>query len=151
MATSHFACVFGAVCFGFFVAAKGDIAKIEELRDQLKEAKDAYWANIVYIQRQIAVAWVLDAEGKTDDALKAMSAAADAEDKTEKAPVTPGPLAPARELYGDMLLAHGMAIEALVAFVATKAMEPYRYRGFAGAAAAADMLGVKVRAMENFL
>ncbi len=30
------------------------------------------------------VAWVLYAEGKHDEALKAMSAAADAEDKTEK-------------------------------------------------------------------
>jgi hypothetical protein len=50
---------------------------------------------------------VLNAEGKHDEALKLMSAAADAEDKTEKSPVTPGPLAPARELYGQMLLERG--------------------------------------------
>ena len=50
-----------------------------------------------------------------------MSAAADAEDKTEKAAVTPGPLAPARELYGFMLLERGMAKEAIAAFEATKA------------------------------
>ena len=42
-----------------------------------------------------------------------MSVAADAEDKTEKSPVTPGSLAPARELYGFMLLDRGMAKEAL--------------------------------------
>ena len=59
------------------------------------------------------------AEGKYDEALKAMSAAADAEDKTEKHAVTPGPLAPARELYGFMLLDRGMAKEALAAFEAT--------------------------------
>ena len=57
-----------------------------------------------------------------------MSAAADAEDKTEKHPVTPGPLAPARELYGAMLLERGMAKEALAAFEATLAKEPNRSR-----------------------
>jgi tetratricopeptide (TPR) repeat protein len=150
MATSHFARALGAARSGKLEAAKEDIAKLTELRDKLKEAKDAYWSNIVDIQRQIAVASVLDAEGKKDEALKAMSAAADAEDKTEKAPVTPGPLAPARELYGEMLLRHGMAAEALVAFEATKAKEPNRYRGYAGAAAAAEKLGDKVKAKENY-
>ena len=69
---------------------------------------------------------MLSAEGKNDDALAAMSAAADAEDKTEKHAVTPGPLAPARELYGVMLLERGMAKEAVAAFEATKAKEPNR-------------------------
>ena len=91
----------GAARSGKPDAAKADIAKLAELRDKLREAKDAYWAEQVDIQRQVATAWLLNAEGKTDEALKAMSAAADAEDKTEKSPVTPGPLAPARELYGD--------------------------------------------------
>ena len=53
---------------------------------------------------QVATAWVLFAEGRHGDALKAMSAAADAEDKTEKHPVTPGVPKPAREFYGVMLL-----------------------------------------------
>src|SRR5262249_48087493 len=150
MAMSHFARALGAARSGNADAARQDIAKLTELRDKLKEAKDAYWSEIVDIQRQIAVAWVLDAEGKTDEALKAMSAAADAEDKTEKSPVTPGPLAPARELYGDMLLRHGKAAEALAAFEATKTKEPNRYRGFAGAAAAAEKLGDKAKAKENY-
>jgi hypothetical protein len=45
-----------------------------------------------------------------------MRAAADAEDRTERATVTPGPLAPARELYAAMLLDQGMAREALAAY-----------------------------------
>ena len=94
------------------------------------EAKSDYWAEQVDVQMQTANAWVLYADGKYDDALKAMSAAADAEDKTEKAPVTPGPLAPARELYGFMLLDRGMAKEALAAFEATKAKEPNRFNGY---------------------
>ena len=79
-----------------------------------------------------------------------MSAAADAEDKTEKHAVTPGPLAPARELYGFMLLDRGMAKEALAAFEATKAKEPNRFHGFAGAAQAAEKLGDKAKAKENY-
>ena len=133
-AITHFARALGAARSGNPEAAKADVAKLAELRDKLRDAKDAYWSEQVDIQAQVATAWVLYAEGKHDDALKAMSAAADAEDKTEKATVTPGPLAPARELYGEMLLERGMAQGGLVAFEATMAKEPNRYRGLAGAA-----------------
>jgi tetratricopeptide (TPR) repeat protein len=93
---------------------------------------------------------MLYAQGKYDEALKTLSIAADAEDKTEKSPVTPGPLAPARELYGEMLLDRGMAKEALGAFEATKAKEPNRFRGFLGAALAAEKLGDKAKAKDNY-
>ena len=108
-AMTHFARALGAARSGNPDAAKADIAKLAELRDKLRAAKDAYWAEQVDIQWQVATAWVLYAEGKYDEALKAMSAAADAEDKTEKHPVTPGVPTPARELYGAMLLERGMA------------------------------------------
>lgn len=150
MAISHFARALGAARSGKPEAAKADIQKLAELRDKLSDAKDKYWAEIVDIQRQVAVAWVLHAEGKYDEALKAMSAAADAEDKTEKHAVTPGPLAPARELYGFMLLDRGMAKEALAAFAATKAKEPNRFQAYAGAAKAADTLGDKAAARQNY-
>ncbi len=75
-----------------------------------------------------------------------MSAAADAEDRTEKAPVTPGPLAPARELYGAMLLELGKPQDALTAFEATMKKEPNRFNGFVGAAQAAEQLGNKEKA-----
>jgi tetratricopeptide (TPR) repeat protein len=140
----------GAARSGKPDAAKPEISKLAELRDKLREAKDTYWAEIVDIQRQVAAAWVLRAEGKYDEALEAMSAAADAEDKTEKHAVTPGPLAPARELYGEMLLDRGKAKEALAAFEATKAKEPNRFRGFLGAAQAAEKLGDKATAKANY-
>ena len=149
-AITYFARALGAARSGKPEVAKADIGKLIELRDKLREQKDSYWAEQVDIQRQIANAWVLLAEDKADEALKAMSAAADAEDKTEKAPVTPGPLAPARELYGDMLLKRGMAKEALAAFEATKAKEPNRFRGFVGAAQAAEKLGDKTTARANY-
>jgi len=150
MAITHFARALGAARSGKPDAAKADIAKLVELRDKLREAKIGYWAEQVEIQRQVAAAWVLYAEGKQDDALKAMSAAADAEDKTDKHAVTPGPLAPARELYGFMLLERGMAKEALVAFEATKIKEPNRFNGFLGAAQAAEKLGDRIAAKANY-
>ena len=146
MAITHFARALGAARTGKLDSARLDIAKLAELRDKLRETKDAYWSNQVDIQWQIATAWLLSAEGKFDEAIKTLSAAADAEDRTEKSPVTPGPLAPARELYGTMLLERGMAKEALAAFDATKAKEPNRYRGLAGSAKAAQMLGDKLDA-----
>ncbi|MCK1474038.1 hypothetical protein IVB27_04220 [Bradyrhizobium sp. 197] len=149
MAVSHFARALGAARSGKPEAAKADIQKLAELRDKLQDAKDNYWSGIVDIQRQVAVAWVLYAEAKYDEALNAMSAAADAEDKTEKHVITPGPLAPARELYGFMLLDRGMAREALAAFEATKAKEPNRLHAFAGAAKAAEALGDKEAARQN--
>src|SRR5213076_3504973 len=102
------------------------------------------------IQRQVASAWVLYAQGEYDDALKAMAAAADAEDKTEKSPVTPGPLAPARELLGAMLLEQGKAAEALAAFEATLRKEPNRLNAFLGAAAAASAVGDSAKARQYF-
>ncbi|HLQ90159.1 MAG TPA: hypothetical protein VK148_09005 [Xanthobacteraceae bacterium] len=149
-AMSHFGRAMGAARIGNPNAAKADIAKLAELRDKLRLAGDAYWSEQVDIQWQVANAWVLHAEGRYDDALKAMSAAADAEDRTEKHPVTPGVPRPARELYGVMLLERGMAREALAAFEATIKKEPNRFNAFAGAAKAAEMMGDKAKAKDYF-
>jgi Flp pilus assembly protein TadD len=92
----------------------------------------------------------LDAEGKHEEALKAMSAAADAEDRTEKHPVTPGVLTPARELYGTMLLERGMAKEALAVFEATLKKEPNRLGATLGAGAAAEKLGDSKKARQHY-
>jgi hypothetical protein len=146
MAITHFARAIGAARSGKAEAARLEAARLTEIRDQLRDAKSDYWAGQVDVQAQAANAWILYAEGKYDDALKAMSSAVDAEDQTEKAPVTPGPLAPARELYGFMLLDRGMAKEALVAFEATMAKEPNRFNGYVGAAKAAAALGEVARA-----
>jgi tetratricopeptide (TPR) repeat protein len=149
-AISHFARALGAARSGDPGAAQADVAKLTELRDKLTAAMDNYWAGIVDVQRQTAAAWALYAEGKHDDALKAMSAAADAEDKTEKHVVTPGPIAPARELYGEMLLERGMAKEALAAFEATLAKEPHRLGAELGAAKAAEKAGDVAKAKAHY-
>jgi uncharacterized protein HemY len=120
------------------------------LRDKAREAKDAYWSEQIDIQRQIASAWVLYAEGKHADALKAMSAAADAEDGTEKHPVTPGVPTPARELYGTMLLERGMPKEALAAFEAVMNKEANRLGAYVGAARSAEKLGDSAKAKQYY-
>jgi hypothetical protein len=149
-AITHFARALGAARSGQAAAAKADIAKLNELRDALRQAKDAYWSEQVDIQAQVASAWILDAEGKHDQALEAMSAAANAEDKTEKHPVTPGVPKPARELYGVMLLDRGMAKEALAAFEATLKKEPNRLGAYLGAARAAETAGDKAKARDYY-
>jgi len=153
MAITHFARALGAVRSGNPQAASADIGRLAEMRDQLSEAKDAYWSQIVSVQHQVATAWQLYAEGKRDEALAVMRAAADAEDQTEKHPVTPGPLAPARELYGTMLLDRGSASEALTVFEASMTKEPNRFNGIAGAARAALALGdvAKAKALDERL
>lgn len=149
-AITHFARALGAARSGSLDGARGDIAKLAELREKLKQANDAYWSEQVDIQWQIATAWLLNAENKQADALKAMSAAADAEDKTEKSIVTPGALAPARELYGAMLLERGMAKEALAAFEATLSKEPNRLGATIGAAKAAEKSGDPAKARQHY-
>ena len=145
-AITHFARALGNVRAGTPGAATADLTRLAEIRDQLREVKDAYWSEQVDIQRQIVAAWMSSADRRNEEALQAMRAAADAEDKTEKATVTPGPLAPARELYAVMLLEQGKAVEALVAFEASMAKEPNRFNGLAGAASAAERTGDKVKA-----
>jgi hypothetical protein len=147
-AVTHFARALGAARSGNTAAAKADVERLGELSAKLKEAKDAYWSEIVAVQQQVATAWVLHAEGKYDEALGVLSAAADAEDKTEKHPVTPGPLAPARELYGAMLLDRDMTKEALTAYEAVLAKEPNRLATYVGAAKAATKLGNRQKAKQ---
>jgi Tfp pilus assembly protein PilF len=149
-AITHFARALGAACSGNPDAAAADIAKLASLRENLRQANDEYWTEQVDIQWQVATAWVLHARNQHAEALKAMSAAADAEDKTEKSVVTPGPLAPARELYGAMLLARGLSKEALAAFEATLAKEPNRFNAVAGAAKAAETLGDGAKAKSYY-
>src|SRR5437660_12548946 len=79
-----------------------------------------------------------------------MSAAADAEDRTEKHPVTPGVPKPARELYGVMLLESGNAKHALAAFEATLKKEPNRLGAYVGAATAAERSGDRAKAEEYY-
>ena len=149
-AITHFARALGAARSGNPSAASADIARLAELRAKLESMQDAYWAEQVEIQRRVALAWQTYAQGQKDDGIAQLKAAADAEDATDKSAVSPGPLAPARELLGYMLLDAGRHAEALVAFEATTKKEPNRFRGAYGAARAAELSGDRAKATNYY-
>jgi len=144
-AITHFARALGAARNSQVAAAREDIGRLAALRDVLEAAKDAYWAGQVEIQRRGAAAWVTLAEGRPAEALTLMREAADLEDATEKAAVTPGPIKPARELLGEMLLQLKRPAEALTEFVSALKKEPNRFRALYGAAQAATAAGQPVK------
>ena len=90
------------------------------------------------------------AEGKKEQALQQMESSAELEDGTEKSAVTPGPLAPARELLGEMLLATNQPALALAEFEATLNKEPGRFRSLYGAGHAAELYGTAVSSHKYF-
>jgi tetratricopeptide (TPR) repeat protein len=115
--------------------------RLGELRDRLAAGADPYWAGQVEIQRRVALAWQLHATGRSDAALAELQAAADAEELTDKAAVTPGPFVPARESLAELLLALGRGAEAQRAAEAALVYEPNRLRTLAVAARAAASAG----------
>jgi hypothetical protein len=145
-AITHFARAVGAARAGRPAEAAADIARLVAIHDRELELKDAYWAEQVDIQRRVAEAWAAYASGRTEEGIKLLAAAADAEDLTDKSAVTPGPLAPARELYGFMLLDAGRGKDALVAFEAVTRKEPNRFLALYGAGKAAESLKRTARA-----
>jgi hypothetical protein len=140
----------GSARSGDAAGAEAAAAKLTELRDQLRAKNDAYWAGQVDIQSGIVTAWAQLAKGDQAEALKTMADAADAEDKSDKHPVTPGQLTPARELYGAMLMQVGRPADALVAYEATMRKEPNRLNATLGAANAAQAAGDSAKARQYF-
>jgi len=135
-AISHWAAALGAAHTGNLEAARKHAEQVYKLSGMLKEKGDAYWAEQVAIQGEEAAGWVAFAEHRTDDALRLMRMAAEQEDATEKHPVTPGAIRPARELLGDLLLEMNQAKEALTAYREVLRVAPGRRRAVEGTAEA---------------
>jgi hypothetical protein len=116
----HYTRLLGATHTGNVAEAKIELAKLNQLRDTLAKQKDMYKAKEVDIQIKTGEAWMQFAFADADrnNAVHIMNLAADMEDSTEKHPVTPGEVLPARELLGDMLLQTNQNPEALQAYEA---------------------------------
>ena len=140
-ANVYFARALGAARSGNTANAQKEVEKLQSLHDTLTEAKQSYWAEQVEIQRRAVAAWLAYAEGKNEGALQLMRSAADLEDATEKHPVTPGPIVPARELLGELLLELKQPTQALREFEASLSASPNRFNGLSGAARAAQRAG----------
>ena len=148
-AQTWFAKALGAARSSDAATTKAAVVELTRIRDELTAKKETYWAEQAEIQRRTATAWLALVEGRNAEALAEMVAAADLEDKTEKAAVTPGPLAPARELVGEMLLQMGKPAEALQAYEATLKKEPNRFRALSGAIRAATLAGQTDKARQH--
>jgi hypothetical protein len=131
-------------------AANESAAALGQIRERLTKAGENYWARQVEIQEVAVRAWAAWAEGKKEEALRQMKLAAELEDGTEKSAVTPGPLAPARELLGEMLLELDQAGEALEQFGATLKKEPGRFHALYGGAHAAKLSGRRETSQKYF-
>jgi tetratricopeptide (TPR) repeat protein len=126
---------------GEAAAANGTARALQKIQERLLNANEPYWARQVEIQQRAITAWAAFAAGNKQAALQQMKSAAELEDATEKSAVTPGPLAPARELLAEMLLQTNEPRQALEQFEATLKKEPRRFRSLYGAAHAAQLSG----------
>ena len=140
-AMTWFARGLGAARLGHAVAANEAATALRQIQERLSKANERYWARQVEIQATAVSAWSALAAGKNEEALRQMELAANMEDGTEKSAVTPGPLSPARELLGEMLLEMHKPAKALVQFEASLKKEPRRFRSLYGAAHAAQLSG----------
>lgn len=149
-AITHFARALGGTRSGDGQTARAATARLAQIHQGLLEAKDAYWASQVEVQMQAGAAWIEHAEGKRDEALRLMRSAARLEDATEKHPVTPGSVLPARELLGDLLLELGDSAGALREYEASLQTTPGRFNSLAGASRAAERIGDRSKARAYF-
>jgi hypothetical protein len=137
----HFSKGLGAARSGDLAGSQAAIDKLNALQTSLGNTPQTkYWNDQIESQKGTVTAWHLFASGKKDEAVVQMIAAADLEDATQKNPVSPGSLLPARELLGDMYAELGKYAEAVAAYELSLQTNPNRYNSFYGAGMAAEKM-----------
>jgi tetratricopeptide (TPR) repeat protein len=144
-AITYFARALGAARSGNGQGAAQALENLAGLREWTAETS-AYWAKQVEIQRLSAMAWLAYQEGRQEEGLNTMRRAAELETSTEKHPVTPGEVLPARELLADMLLGMGRYKEAQAEYEAALERNANRFNSLYGAGRAAELEGDKSKA-----
>jgi tetratricopeptide (TPR) repeat protein len=143
----YFAKGIGAGRNGDTLIALQSYKKLEELQNSFENSEaNKYWINQIEIQKTAVKAWLLFAQGEKKKSLETMIAAANLEDATEKNPVTPGALLPAREMLGDLLLEMNKPKDALIQYELTLKNCPNRFNTLYGAGKSAELLGEKEKA-----
>ena len=123
----------GAARTGDLAGARIALARLDTLYRSLVGVKAGYdWAPQVDVQRRALQGWIARAEKRNEDAVTQLRAAADLEDSTDKSPVTPGALLPAREQLGDLFLEVGRKAEAAEAYRAVLKTSPGRRNSMRG-------------------
>jgi tetratricopeptide (TPR) repeat protein len=137
----------GAARNGDAAAARQEVARLAVIRQTLSEIKGDYdWAKQVEIMHQVASGWLAYAEGRSEESLRLLRAAAELDDATDKHPVTPGSILPAREQLGELLLELRQPEAALREFETSLRSTPNRFNGLYGAARAAELASDRKRA-----
>jgi tetratricopeptide (TPR) repeat protein len=149
-AITWFARGLGAARIGHTAVADEASSALKRIQERLARANEPYWARQVEIQAVTVAAWSSLAKAAKEEALRQMESAAEMEDKTEKSVITPGPLSPARELLGEMLLLMNEPAKALDQFEATLRNEPRRFNALYGAAHAAQLSGNRAVSQKFF-
>jgi len=128
-------------------AALKSFQKLGKLQNSFKNPEaDKYWIGQIEIQKEIVKAWQLFAQGDKEKSLETMIKAADMEDATEKNPVTPGSLLPAREMLGDLYLEMNRPKNALMQYELSLKNCPNRFNSLYGAGKSAELTGDKEKA-----
>ena len=147
----HFTRALGAVQLGKLDNAKTELDSLRSLHTRLSKEKNmSREAAQVAVQIKTGEAWIQYKEGNNDKAVELMTAAANMEDRTEKHPVTPGEIIPARELLGDMLIEMNKPALALEAYKSVLETHPNRFNGLYSAGLAAQRTGNKEEARLYF-
>jgi tetratricopeptide (TPR) repeat protein len=146
-----FARALGAARNGNIDAARKDLYHLQELRANLIKANSEgtwqeYWVSQLQNNHQIVTAWITYTQGRRDEALQILRAAADREDTTAWDPVMPGHIVSARLLLGEMLLDANDPLQAMREFEAALKAEPSRFWSLFGAARTADLAGDSAKA-----
>jgi hypothetical protein len=131
---------FGLARIGQAAKARAEAEKLRQIEEELRASGNSYWATQVGILKREVMAWSAQTEGKPEEAVKWMRAAADEEDAVEKLPVTPGPIVPAREQLAYMLLEQNQPKMALKEFEIALVNAPGRRRTLQGAAKAEELV-----------
>ena len=139
----------GAARSGDVAAARKDAERLRALKEAMTVAKIGYWAGQAEFQIKTVDAWIAYAEKRHDNAVQLMRAAAEAEEASDKHPVTPGNVVPSRELLGEMLMALNQPAQAFAEFERSLKRDPNRFRGISGAARAAEASG-NLRAARDY-
>ena len=125
---------------GRVAEAQEEIARLRQIEQQLRASDNDYWAIQVGILTREVMAWLAEADSKPDEAAALMRTSADEEDAVEKLPVTPGPIVPAREQLGYLLLEQNRPALALKEFQTAVVNAPGRRGALQGTARAAQLV-----------
>jgi tetratricopeptide (TPR) repeat protein len=137
----QFARAIGAARSGKVEAASAAVARLEQIRDSLKEGKAQWWVDHAEMQRLSAAGWVAYAQRDSATAEKLLREAAALEDRMGGHPVTPGQILPAREQLAELLAELGRPADALAEFEASLKNYPNRFNAHFGAGRAAEQTG----------